>query len=668
MYQFGEFQLDLRGRTLRRGGDRIALTAKAFDTLVALVQQAGTVVGKDELMRRVWPDTIVEEANLSQQVFMLRKALGDGPKDQRFIQTVPRHGYRFAAPVVQCQPPSAPPPGAAPILRLMLPLGETPLALGPTSPIALSPDGRTLAYVAREGARTCLYLRALDRSDSVRVSQLEDASSPFFSPDSRWVGCFVNGRLVKVLATGGSPIGICNAGPECRGATWTRTGDIVFSPAPAAGLVRVSADGGVPRVVTNIDFAVGERTHRWPSALPDGQHVLCTVAAAGSASFEEAEIAVVSVVTGERRIVLPYGSYATYLATGHLAYMRGNSLMAAPFDVQHSVLTGPPIPVVDGVTMQPTGAGCFTCSNSGTLLYVTGPAQTVKRRLVRWSTGDIAPMAIPEQVIEEPRISPDGTRMVFGVRSASSDLWMFDFESQTTSRLTTDGDNFAAIWTPDGQCITFSSNRFGSCEIFSQRVADGVAERVAATDCDLVPGCWLSDGRILLFTKYDPQRGASIWTVQPARGDEPQKVLGGFGNVLCPAISPDGAWLAFVSDVSAHLEIYVTRFSDCRARTQVSMDGGSEPVWARDGCSLYYRSGSRIMRTAFNSVTGARVGRPEPVVDGPFEPGAVTGLPNYDVDANGGLYLVAQTSQQAEPMAVSVVVNWFADVAHRLGS
>jgi len=232
MYEFGEFQLDLPARTLRRGGDRITLTAKAFDTLVALLEQAGAVVGKDELMRRIWPDTVVEEANLSQQIFVLRKALGEGPKDQRFIQTVPRRGYRFGAPVVHREPVSASAPSGIAVLRLMLPLGNIPLALGPTSPIAVSPDGRTLVYIAREGACAHLYLRALDRTDSVRVSSLEGASSPFFSPDSRWVGCFADGRLVKVLATGGTPIRICNAGPESRGATWTITGDIVFSPLP----------------------------------------------------------------------------------------------------------------------------------------------------------------------------------------------------------------------------------------------------------------------------------------------------------------------------------------------------------------------------------------------------------------------------------------------------
>jgi len=371
-------------------------------------------------------------------------------------------------------------------------------------------------------------------------------------------------------------------------------------------------------------------------------------------------------VTGERRVVLPYGSYATYLASGHLAYMRGNSLMAVPFDARHRVVTGSPIPVVDGVTMQPTGAGCFTCSNSGTLFYITGPAQTVRRRLVRWSAGDVAPIAVPEQVIEEPRLSPDGRRIVFGVRLASSDLWVFDFESETASRLTLDGDNFAAIWTPDGERVTFSSNRFGSCEIFSQRIADNATERIAASDCDLVPGCWLAGGRALLFTEYHPQRGAGIWMIEPDAGTQAHTLIEGFGNTVCPAISPDGAWLAFVSDVSGELEVYICRFTDCRAKTQISVDGGSEPVWARDGSSLYYRSGSRIMHAAFNSATGARVGRPQVVVDGPFEPGAVTGLPNYDVDVNGRLYLVAQTAHQAEPTAVSVVVNWFDDVTHRL--
>src|SRR5450759_1793974 len=195
VFQFGAFRLDLRSRQLLRGDEVIPITVKAFDTLAALVEQAGSVVDKNELMRRVWPDAIVEEANLSQQIFLLRKMLGEGPKDHRYIQTVPRRGYRFVAAVSEVsdagEQPAAPPqagdlrrftPVATPPLRLSLSLSpDAPLAVGASSPIAISPDGRMLAYVAREAANAALYIRPLDRLESVRVPRTDGAASPFFS-------------------------------------------------------------------------------------------------------------------------------------------------------------------------------------------------------------------------------------------------------------------------------------------------------------------------------------------------------------------------------------------------------------------------------------------------------------------------------------------------------
>ena len=209
MFEFAGFRLDARTRRLLRGDDVVPITAKAFETLAWLVERAGHVVDKDELMRRVWPDAIVEEANLSQQIFLLRKALGEGPKDHRFIATVPRRGYRFVADVVcvgetEAAASKAPADaasgalrtgGGAPPLHLSLLLSPgPPVAISPCAPFALSPDGGILAYVARDGETTALHIRRLDRLDVVRVPRTAAASAPFFSPDSRWIGYFADGR------------------------------------------------------------------------------------------------------------------------------------------------------------------------------------------------------------------------------------------------------------------------------------------------------------------------------------------------------------------------------------------------------------------------------------------------------------------------------------------
>ena len=676
VFHFGAFRLDLQSRRLLRGDEVIPITVKAFDTLTALVEAAGGVVAKDDLMRRVWPDAIVEEANLNQQIFMLRKMLGEGPKDHRYIQTVPRRGFRFVADVItrggddESRPvppayPGEPRVHASPLrLSLVLP-ADAPLAIGACPPIALSPDGRVLAYVAHVAGRTKLHIRLLDRLEPTTIARSEGAISPFFSPDSRWIGYIANGRLLKVLAAGGAPTAICDASPESRGACWTARDEIVFAPTPASGLSIVPAAGGTARPATTLDYAQGERTHRWPDALPDGRHVLFTVARAGSASFEDGEIVAASLDTGERHVVLRHGSGARYVPTGHLVYMRGGSIMAVPFDLERLAVAGPAIPVVDQVMTQPTGAGHFSFSQTGCLLYLTGEARDVKRRLV-WvdAQGEIEPLRLAEHAIEEPRLSPDGTRVALGIRGTTNDVWIHDLARSTLARVTFDGDNFAPIWTPDGSRVTFSSNRHGPCHIFWQDVLSGEATELVGGDHDLVPGSWSPDGDVLLFTEYNPSTGANIWMATPRTGAPPRVLVRSRSHDFGPACAPDGRSFAYTSDESGRFEVYLVPFPDFGVKTQISVDGGSEPVWSRDG-RLCYRNGSSVMIAEIDLTSRTRVGPPQRIADGPYQPGAVAGLPNYDVAADGRLLMIAQTSAQAQPDRLSVTVNWFADLAGR---
>ena len=664
-YAFGDFRLDLRSRRLLRGNEAMPITVKTFDTLAVLVERAGQVVDKEELMRRVWTDAIVEESNLSQQIFTLRRMLGEDPKDHRYIQTVPRRGYRFVAEVTPIGGQLERAPVAAPVLRLSLVLpSDRPLAIGACSPIALSPDGRALAYVALEEGSTALFVRSMDRDESIRSPRSDGASMPFFSPDSRWIGYVSNGRLWKTLAAGGMPIAVCDAGPECRGASWTPSNAIVLAAAPATGLSIVSAEGGVPRVLTTLDFAKGERTHRWPDALPSG-HILFTIAYAGSASFDEGEIAVASPDDGERHRVVRQGSCGRYSPSGHVVYMRGGSMMAVAFDAARLEAGGAALPVADRVMTQPTGAGYFAFSNTGCLLHLTGDAQDVKRRLV-WVDGDNTPepVTLEDHAIEEPRLSPDGTRVAFGVRGKSNDIWVHDFATSALTRITHEGDNFAPIWTPDGTRVTFSSNRNGPCHIFSQDLEGRHFVQLVGGDYDLVPGSWSPDGGVLLFTEYNPGTGANIWMCTPGGGTPPHALVRSHANDFGPACAPDGRSFAYTSNESGRFEVYLCPFPEFGAKTQVSVSGGAEPVWSTDG-RLYYRSGPSVMVAEIDLAGRKRVGAPQRIADGPFQPGAVTGLPNYDVASDGRLLMIAQTAAQAQPDRLSVTVNWFADIAAR---
>ncbi len=668
-FQFGPFLLDLDARRVERDGVPLAMTAKMFDTLAVLVRHSDRIVEKDELMQQVWPDTAVEEANISQQVFLLRKLLGEGRRDHRYIATLPRRGYRFVADVreanLRLDPRGAPASlgtrSSHGPLWLTLRLDEgLRLELGPCPPFALSPDGRVLTYVARRAGNISLRLRRLDRQTSDHVLWAGAAYSPFFSPDGRWVGFFADGWLRKVLSSGGAALEVCRAGSETRGAWWSLRNEIVFAPTPASGLAVVSAEGGEPRSVTALDYERGDRTHRWPQVMANGVDVLFTVARAGAASFDEGIIAMAAIGRAGQRVVLRGGTCARRLPSGHIVYMRGASLLAVPTDSEGLPVPGAAVPVLDRVMAAPTGAGHFSVSDTGCLVYLAGESRRVHRRLVRLDAGGrVNPMPMAGRAIEEPRLSPDGRRLALGIRAATNDIWVFDLERGTLTRATAEADNFAPIWTPDGSRLTFSSNRTGPCQIY-WRAADGTGpdERLVAGDFDLVPGSWSSDGAILLFTEYHPETGADIWMCRPGTDAPPTPLLKSRFDEFGPTLSPDNQWMAYAADESGRMDVYVASFPDASRKIQVSASGGAEPVWARDGRYLYYRHGASIVSVEFAAGLHPTIGPPRVVCDGPYLVGAVTGLPNYDVTAAGELLLIAQEAEQARPAELSVTVNW----------
>ena len=263
-------------------------------------------------------------------------------------------------------------------------------------------------------------------------------------------------------------------------------------------------------------------------------------------------------------------------------------------------------------------------------------------------------------------MSPDGTRIAVGIRGRTNDIWIYTIASGTLERATFEGDNFAPIWTPDGSRLTFSSNRNGPCHIFWQEVGAIDAAQLVGGDYDLVPGSWSPDGTALLFTEYNPATGANVWRCTPGSGEPPRALVRSRANDFGPACAPDGRSFAYTSDESGRFEVYLCPCPDFGGiKTAISADGGAEPVWSRDG-RLFYRNGSSVMAANIDLAARTRVGAPVRVADGPYQPGALAGLPNYDAAADGRLLMIAQTAAQAQPDRVSVTVNWFADIVNRL--
>jgi eukaryotic-like serine/threonine-protein kinase len=546
-----------------------------------------------------------------------------------------------------------------------LPPGQQLAGLDVGPAVALSPDGTRLAYVATRAGTQQLYLRAMDGLESKPVSGTEGAANPFFSPDGQWLGFLAGGKLKKVSVSGGAALTLGDAS-ALRGASWGSQGIIAFAPSTASVILQVSDGGGASQPLTRL--AKGEVSHRWPEFLPGGKAVLFA-AAASIGNWTNAQVAVQSVGTGERRNLIQAGMHPHYAPSGHLLYLQGRSLMAVPFDPQRLAVTGTAVPVVEGVLQSaPNGPAQYSFSATGSLVYVSGGVQAAQRRLV-WvnRNGAEQPLASPARAYRFPRLSPDGRRVAVEVAEQGTQVWLYDLSQETLTPFTFEGDsNFFPAWTPDGKRITFNSNKEGPLNIFWQ-LADGSGglERLTANEHNQFPLSWSPDGQLLAFYEVNPTTQRDIWVLR--LGDrKAQPFLRTPFDQGAPRFSPDGHWMAYGSNESGRWEVYVQPYPGPGGKWQISTEGGTEPVWNRNGRELFYRSGENKM-TAVGITTqpSFSVGKPQLLFEGPYVLGGGA-FPDYDVSPDGQRFLMLKGGEQeAAPTQINVVLNWFEELKRR---
>jgi serine/threonine-protein kinase len=556
------------------------------------------------------------------------------------------------------RPAPAPPPIH---LEVSLPPTEA-LNINNATGIAISRDGTKIVY------RTVnkLYLRRLDRSELVAIQGTDRASNPFFSPDGRWVGFFADGKLRKVPVEGGVPIDVAEA-IDNRGAAWGDDGRIIFCPGVSVGLMSVAETGGEVTALTDVD-SVHERTHRWPSILPGGKVVLFTIGSVASPDYyEEASIGALNIVTKERKIVVRGASSAQYISSGHVLYSRSGMLHAAPFDQDKMEVTGPPVPVIPNVTGDPTtGAMNFGVSDNGTLVYVPGQIEINDRKLVRIDlSGKIVPYDVPMQSYIEPKISPDGTRIAVTIGVGKDfDIWIFDIRRTTLSRLTFGGLNRSPAWSPDGKRVAFFSygGTPGTNHIMA-KPADGSGEPETLYTSSLRSylNSWSRDGKYLCVDRQTPKKSSDL-CVLPLDGQKKiREVLSTPYDEYESCLSPDGNWLAYISNESGAYQAYVRKFPE-GGKWQVSTDEGSEPRWSPDGKTLYYFSAGRFMAVEVSAKEGFTIGTPRVLFSGfrllPIDSGL-----SYDMSPDGTFLVTSQPSTFQESLTtIDVVLNFFTDV------
>jgi Tol biopolymer transport system component len=568
-------------------------------------------------------------------------------------------------------------PAEAPTYRatLMPPEGVLIGEQAPSRLIALSPDGRRLAFVGtgREPRRT-VWVRSLDSLTAQELTGSEDAFSPFWSPDGRSVGFFagtnVSGKLKRIDLDGGPPTTLCDYVGAPVGADWNADGVILFTTTgPSDGaLRRVPAAGGTPEIVMPPDTKAGEIGIWWPAFLPDGRHFLYL--SMGSARTARS-INVASLDSAERVTVMKGGSNVRY-ADGRLIFLRGETLMSQRFNLNSYQLEGDATPLAEGVQINaPTGA--FTVSQTGGVLaYKTGEA-TGGGQLTWFDTSgrQLGTVGNPGRY-GDLQLSPDGTRAVvtlFDSVNSSRDLWLVDLARDLMTRFTfTREDEQGGVWSPDGSRVAFRSNRSGSFNIYEKR-SDGAGEEnlISAGKVPQTPLSWSPDGKFLLFVTGlvpDPAPGAAatggvvgtdLW-VMPSAGDrKPFPFLTGPYSAVPARFSPNGQWVAYVSNESGRLEVYVASFPGPGSKSQVSRQGGQNPIWSRDGKQLFYVTLDAQLMAVPVTLTSSR---PDFGVARPLFSVRQGGPRSfYDVTADGRILMITAPDRIISS-PITLVVNW----------
>jgi Tol biopolymer transport system component/tRNA A-37 threonylcarbamoyl transferase component Bud32 len=453
-------------------------------------------------------------------------------------------------------------------------------------PMALSPDGSLLVYVATQGGHRSLYLRRFGELDAHMLPGTEDGGQPFFSPDGKWIGFIARTQLKKISIDGGGAIPLADV-QITWGASWYRDDQIVAST--RGRLVTIPAAGGAPHVFLTPDTTKGEGSYRFPLVLDDGKTVVFTLF--GQGGVATARIGVASIDGGRKQILDLPGTDAIALLDGRLVYANSSGAnMAVPFDQRARKTTAVPVPVVNNAVVGSGGPLKGSASRSGSLVYLSG--SSTEQVIIAGPRGPSSVLIAQPGRYAHPRLSPDGRRLALEVSlGGATEIYIFDIASGTLAPLTTDGSyNANPEWTPDGKRVLYSSMRDGRPALWWQAAdQSGLAERLVKADSVVVhEGVVSRDGRTLVVHVDGVKANNDLW-YRGMTGDTTMKPLVSTPfNESGPQISPDGRWLAFASDESGVYQVYLTSLLDRGGRYQVSTDGGATPVWSPDGRRLYY--------------------------------------------------------------------------------
>jgi serine/threonine protein kinase/Tol biopolymer transport system component len=550
---------------------------------------------------------------------------------------------------------------------------------------AVSPDGRRVAFVAtRSDGTRLIWIRDLDTVVAQPLAGTSGATgTPFWSPDGRFVSFFALGQLKKIRSTGGPPETLCDAAGGIAG-TWSPRGDILFAVLDGEGLRRVSASGGRPEFVTQLDRSREETSHRYPQFLPDGRHFLYLVR---SARAEHRGSFVGSLDSRDRMRVLADDTAAMYerpaspTTPGYLVFVRDTTLIAQPFDADRLELNGEAEPVAPDVPVAPTVRKAPFSVAGSTLVYRSEDPSVGQLMWVDRGGKALGTVAGPE-LYQSHRLSPDGRNVVCSLidrQTHKTDLWMLNLSRGIRTRLTSDpGEARSPVWSPDENRVAFISNRSGAWTLYTKELTAGVREEllfkseiVSDRGGNTYVQQWSSDGRWIVFSYGDLMTGGiHLWALSLETRKPVSAVAADQFNEDQASLSPDSRWIAYTSDESGVREIYIQRFPNAGRKLRVSVAGGREPQWRGDGKELFFvASDGTLMATPIRGDEPLDIGTPRALFSlGPEKSNAFSQaghVSSYDAKRDGQRFLIERLSSADVRSTLTVLVNWTAALKKR---
>ncbi len=707
LVRFGVFEADLATRTLRKAGSRVRIQEQPFRVLAMLLADPGEVVTRERLQQELWPDDEYGEFDLglNTAVKKLRQALNDSADTPRWIETIPKIGYRFLAPaevvpaVVAVAPAETlPTPGAslihspralwALIALLALAIGalllrtseprispivastiSVPAGVAEVVDLALSPDGAWLAIVGRSDDGTQLWLRALDEPAMRALPGTVGAEYPFWSPDSASIAFFADSQLKHIDLDSGAPVTVCQVS-QVRGGTWNDDGVILYGSWQGP-IYRVAASGGTAVPITAAALGEAPHTHRWPVFLPDGRRFLFHAGHTG-AIFEETQLYLGSLDSEKLTVVMSPSPGSVAYARDRLLSISDGSLVSRRLDLDSGSLQGEPAVVAEAVRfLEGLSRGQFSASNSGALAFLTSPGMG-SRRFVQYDREGNSLGTVGEPGTGRfPAFGPDGKRLLF---TFNGETWVHDLARNVGSRISTpDRWETHGLWSPDGNSVLVQVSG-GTPTItpgfsFDLRASDGSGEateiyRSGDEEFGMLTS-WSHDGRYVLFQTGTPGEAQQIWALrlnEAQRLEErlPFAVSGGQA-----VLSPDGEWAAYVSQplkgTNSRPELYVAAFPDSTGRVRVSPESGTNPQWAPDGLDLYYLDQDLFLNVAEiekDSSGQARVRSNERLFQLAVHLDGVGEVRRFAVGPDGESFIVVEPAGDAGAQEIRLVMNW----------